>query len=83
MQNYIFVATSLILVYVIYLIRHIVSYFSFLCLKHGLCVNYYINALKSIYLLFSPLKRLIVLYLHHFIKLNISLRSELVMLSQK
>ena len=29
MQNYIFVATSLILVYVIYLIRHIVSNFSF------------------------------------------------------
>ena len=27
MQNYIFVATSLILVYVIYLIRHIVSIF--------------------------------------------------------
>ena len=29
MQNYIFVATSLILVYIIYLIRHIVSNFSF------------------------------------------------------
>ena len=29
MKNYIFVATSLILVYIIYLIRHIVSNFSF------------------------------------------------------
>ena len=59
MQNYIFVATSLILVYVIYLIRHIVSKF-FLCLKRGLCVNYYINAKFIVF----TIKKVVVTSLH-------------------
>ena len=60
MQNYIFVATSLILVYIIYLIRHTVSYFSFFvfetwfvrkllykCIKNHLLIVFTIKKVNS------------------------------------
>ena len=61
MQNYIFVAISLILVYIIYLIRHIVSNFSFFVFQMWFVRKLLYKYIKMHLFIVFQLKRLIVL----------------------